>query len=86
MNNPATPPTSIGNVVRIGKNVAVVISEPVARRCGLRAGCKVRLVLLPDELRIRHIAAPRAYDGESLEDYWERHGSRGDLNACDEDH
>jgi hypothetical protein len=72
VNRPASPPTSIGSAVRIGKNTAVVMSEPVARRCGLRPGSKVRLVLLPDELRIRHFAAPRAYDGECLEEYWDR--------------
>jgi antitoxin component of MazEF toxin-antitoxin module len=59
-------------LVQIGAAVAVLLPPQVARTCNFKAGSFVRLVVLQDELRVRPVASPRAYDLESLDDYRER--------------
>jgi antitoxin component of MazEF toxin-antitoxin module len=60
------------NLVRVGKNVALLIPEHLTRACGFLSGTAARVILQGDELRIRHRSAPRLYDLESLDEYRER--------------
>ncbi len=56
----------------LGQNAAVTIPAGVARSYGFRPGAFVRVVLLPNEIRIRPVSSPRLYDLETLDEYRER--------------
>ncbi len=53
-------------------SVGVPIPVRTARGCRFLAGSFVRVIVLDDEIRIRHVAAPRAYDLETIDEYRER--------------
>ena len=56
----------------LGQNAAATIPANVARSYGFRPGAFVRVVLLPNEIRIRPASSPRLYDLETLDEYRER--------------
>ncbi|TWO69133.1 hypothetical protein FN976_20580 [Caenimonas sedimenti] len=52
--------------------VGVLLSDQAARACSFRAGSFVRVILLPNEIRIRGVTAPCVDDHETYEAYKER--------------
>jgi antitoxin component of MazEF toxin-antitoxin module len=59
-------------LLKFGISVAVILPHQAAAVCGFKAGSFVRVIVLQDEIRIRHVTALRAYDLETLEEYRER--------------
>jgi antitoxin component of MazEF toxin-antitoxin module len=59
-------------LLKWGHGVGLLIPAFAARSCGFKPGSFVRVIVLEDEIRIRHVTAPRAYDLESVEEYKER--------------
>lgn len=59
-------------LLKWGNGVGLLIPSHAARACGFKPGSFVRVLVLEDEIRIRHVSAPRAYDLETVDEYKER--------------
>jgi antitoxin component of MazEF toxin-antitoxin module len=60
-------------LLRMGAGLAVILPDGLAARSfGFRPGSFVRVIVLKNEMRLRPVSAPRAYDLETMEEYRER--------------
>jgi antitoxin component of MazEF toxin-antitoxin module len=59
-------------LLKWGHGVGLLIPAHAARSCGFKPGSFVRVLVLEDKIRVRHVSAPRLYDLETLDEHKER--------------
>jgi antitoxin component of MazEF toxin-antitoxin module len=51
-------------LLKWGNGVGLLIPSFAAKSCGFKPGSFVRIVVLEDEIRVRHVTAPRVDDAD----------------------
>lgn len=68
----AAPRTVRAKLLKWPQGVALILPEQAARACSFRTGAYVRVIVLPNEVRIRLNSVPCVDDQETYEAYLER--------------